>query len=351
MKTTALITAFILAGFFAPAQSVTSSPEYIKALTPEWTGERSADGRPKVSDGLLERLKSCTMEDVWEQLRPKGYVNQFENYAGKFENDWIILHPDQPMTGRVVTAQYMPQNPSLQNYVQAQGVREKNPLRITNSSPINILTDGDVYVADGYGKMAEGTLIGSNLANAIWSGSHRGFIFDGSIRDLEEVLQVKGMNGWIRGSDPSAIGQMMLTTINAPIRIGRATVLPGDVVLAKRTGIIFIPAFLLADVVIAAEMTALKDAFTFLRINEKKYEYKNEGFVGGWSEIIDKDYVNWLNNEAKLPMSKQEMNDYLTAHPRIRPAGAPAPRAPGGAGGAGRPAGGGAGGGAAGGGR
>ena len=318
----------ISAVFLANAQSVTSSPEYIKALTPEWTGERSADGRPKISDILLERLKGCHMEEVWAALRTKGYMNQFENYSGKFENEWLILHPDQPMTGRVVTAQFMPLNPTLDKYVQAQGVREKNPLRITNSSPINILTEGDVYVADGYGKMVDGTLVGGNLGNAIWNYSKRGYIFDGSIRDLEQNLEIKGMNAWIRGTDPSAISQMMLTSINAPIRIGRVTVLPGDVVLAKRAGIVFIPAYLVAEIVISSEMTGLRDEFTFMRINDKTYEYKNEGFVGGWSEKIDKDYVNWLNTAAKLPMSKKEMNDYLAAHPRTRPAGAPAPGTP-----------------------
>ncbi len=314
----------ICATSVSQAQSVTSSPDYIKAMTTQWKGERSADGRPKVSAELMERLKACHMEEVWSGLRQKGYMNQFENYSGTSQNEWQILHPDQPMTGRVVTAQFMPLNPGLETYVQAQGVIEKNPLKITNSSPINILAEGDVYVADGYGKMVEGTLIGGNLGNAIWQASKRGFIFDGSVRDVEQLSETKGMNGWMRGTDPSAISQMMLTSINAPIRIGRVTVLPGDVVLAKKSGVIFIPAHLVADIVISSEMTSLQDEFTFMRINDKTYEYKNEAFVGGWSETIDKDYVNWLNTAAKLPMSKKEMNDYLATHPRGRRPAAPA---------------------------
>lgn len=263
------------------SQQVTSSPDYIRALTSDWKGERSADGRPKISVNLLERLKGCHVEEIWSGLREKGYMNQFKNYSGNFENEWLILHPDQAITGRVVTAQFMALNPLIENYAQTQGLREKNPVKITNSSPINILTEGDVYVADGYGKIVEGTLIGANLGNAIWNGSKRGFNFDGSIRDLEQDLEIKGMNGWIRGSDPSAISQMMLTSINAPIRIGRVTVLPGDVVLAKRPDIIFILAFLVSDIDISSEMTGLMDEFTFMRINDKTYEYKNERFVGG----------------------------------------------------------------------
>ena len=300
----------------ASAQAVTWPKESIKALTPEWTGERFADGRPKVSDTLLDRLKNVSMEEAWSALRSKGYLNQFENFAGTSENSWVILHPDQPMTGRVVTAQYTPLRPDLQEYIQAQGKREANPLKITNSSPINILTEGDVYVADSYGKMVDGTLIGDNLGNAIWAASKRGYIFNGSIRDLEGNLKIKGLNGWFRGSDPSAISQMSLTSINAPIRIGRATVLPGDVVLAKSTGVVFIPSHLVAELVISGEYTHLMDEFTIQRINEKKYEYKNEGFVGGWSETINKDFLDWLNRYPNLPMPKKELDEYMKAHPR-----------------------------------
>jgi hypothetical protein len=86
-------------------QSVKWAPDDVKALTPEWTGERTPDGRPKVSDDLLERLKRISMEEVWGFLGGKGYENQFENFSSIFENGWQILHPDQVMTGRVVTAQ------------------------------------------------------------------------------------------------------------------------------------------------------------------------------------------------------------------------------------------------------
>lgn len=227
----------------------------------------------------------------------------------------MVLHPDQPMTGRVVTAQYIPMRPDLEAYTQLQGKKENNPFKITNSSPINVLVEGDVYVADGYDKIIEGTLIGDNLGNAIWANSKRGFIFNASIRDLAGNLKIEGYNGWYRGSDPSAISQMILTTINGPIRIGRATVLPGDVVLAKNTGVMFIPAALVADVVLSGEYTHLLDQFTIQRINEKKYEYKNEGFVGGWTEEINADFLNWLDHYPNLPMPKKELDDYIKAHP------------------------------------
>ena len=293
-----------MCGFFAGAQNVGSSPEYIKMLTANWKGERFADGRPKVPDALLARLKNISLEDAWGVLRNKGFANQFEG-------DWMIINPDSTMVGRVVTAQYMPSRPDLVDVVKAHGKLENRAQQGgTNSWPIDVLTDGDVYVADGYGKMADGTLIGDNLGNSIYAKSHNGVIFYGSVRDAQGLSEIKGFNAFIKGTDPSYIKEMMLTTINAPIRIGRATVLPGDVVLAKKYGIIFIPAYLVADLVLTSEVTVLRDQFGHQRLREKKYL---AGQIDSqWSEEIKNDFLDWLHHyPGKLPMTKKELDDYL----------------------------------------
>jgi 4-hydroxy-4-methyl-2-oxoglutarate aldolase len=303
-KRIVLFLTYFLGCFLLHGQNVGSSPEYIKALTSEWKGERFADGRPKVSDAILERLKNISIEEAWGVLRNKGFQNQFEG-------DWVIIHPEEAMTGRVVTAQYMPLRPDLEKQVKQQGKIEKRAQQGgTNSWPIDLLTTGDVYVADGFGKIADGTLIGDNLGNSIYAKSQRGVVFYGSVRDQEGLTEIKGFNGWIKGADPSYIQQMMLTSINTPIRIGRAIVLPGDVVLAKRYGVIFIPAYLVEDLVLTAEFTALRDEFGHQRLQEKKYL---AGQIDSqWTDEIKKDFLNWLNNyPGKLPMSKEELDNYL----------------------------------------
>jgi regulator of RNase E activity RraA len=299
-----IVLVLVLGSIYSNAQRVGSSPEYIKALTSEWKGERFPDGRPKVPDAILERLKNISVEEAWGVLRNKGFMNQFEG-------DWTIVNPEEAMTGRVVTAQYMPLRPDLEKQVKEQGkIEERAQKGGTNSWPIDILQTGDVYVADSYGKIADGTLIGDNLGNSIYAKSQRGVVFYGSVRDLEGISEIKGFNGWIKGADPSYINQMMLTSINAPIRVGRATVLPGDVVLAKKYGVIFIPAYLVEDLVLTSEVTALRDEFGHQRLKEKKYlagEIDSE-----WSEEIKKDFLNWVNNyPGKLPMSKEELDNYL----------------------------------------
>jgi len=134
-KQAILILVFVLGGFLANSQSVKWSAENIKALTPEWKGERTPDGRPKVSDALLERLKHVSMEEAWGYLGSKGYQNQFENFASTFENGWQIIHPDEVMTGRVVTAQFMPLRTDFDNYVQAEGKKENLTTPVTNYAP------------------------------------------------------------------------------------------------------------------------------------------------------------------------------------------------------------------------
>jgi 4-hydroxy-4-methyl-2-oxoglutarate aldolase len=299
-----LLAAFALGCLLTFGQNVGSSPEYIKALTPEWKGDRFPDGRPKVSDAILDRLKNISIEEAWGVLRNKGFYNQFEG-------EWTIIHPETAMTGRVVTAQYMPLRPDLEKFVKEQGIKENRSQKGgTNSWPIDVLVPGDVYVADGYGKIADGTLIGDNLGNSIFTRGQRGVIFYGGVRDQEGLNEIEGFNGWIKGSDPSYISQMMLTSINAPIRVGRAIVLPGDVVLAKKYGVIFIPAYLVEDLVITSEVTALRDEFGHQRLREKKYlagQIDSE-----WTDEIKKDFLNWVNNyPGKLPMTKKELDDYM----------------------------------------
>lgn len=303
---------FVTAIFFAFcfsmwSQGVTATPDYVQQLTSEWQGERFDDGRPKVPDALLQRLKKIQMEEAWGYLRNKGYNNQYDG-------DWEILHPDDVMTGRVLTAQYMPLRKDYQQLVKVKGAREKrDTVGGSNSWPIEILRPGDVYVADGYGRVIDGTLIGSNLGTAIYNNSKNGVIFDGGVRDVAGLMTIKGFNGWWRGQDPSYLQEEMLTSINTPIRIGRATVLPGDVVLANRHGIVFIPAHLVATLVLSSEVVALRDQFGFQRIREKIY---TPGQIDTrWTDEINTDFRGWLKKypDSKLPMTRNELSDHLNA--------------------------------------
>jgi regulator of RNase E activity RraA len=203
----------------------------------------------------------------------------------------------------------MPLRPEWDKIIKATGEKEGR-IGASNSWPIDVLKTGDIYVADSYGKIVDGTLIGDNLGNAIYAKSKNGVIFYGSVRDIEGLEAIEGFNAWIKGSDPSYIQQMMLASINNPIRIGRATVLPGDVVLAKKGGIVFIPPHFLEDLVLNSEFVALRDAFGHQRLRENKY---TPGQIDRqWSDDIKKDFLSWLDSQKdKLPMTRAELDAYM----------------------------------------
>lgn len=284
------------------AQKVTPSPAEIKALTPHWEGARLPDGRPKVPLELINRLANISLEEAWGVLRNEGYHSQYEG-------NWEVLRPGQVMVGRALTAQYWPSRPDLENLIKERGKAEGR-IGGSNSWPIDVLSNGDIYVADSYGKIVGGTLIGDNLGNSIYAKSKNGVVFYGSSRDREGLEKIEGFNAFVKGFDPSFIQNMMLGGINVPIRIGRAMVLPGDVVLAKQGGIVFVPAHLVEKVVINAEFIALRDQFGHQRLREGKY---TPGQIDSrWTDAIKADFLAWLDqNPDKLPMSRAELDAYL----------------------------------------
>ena len=281
-----------------PAGMAASKAELL-AMTPLWKGERYADGRPKFPDHLLQRMKAVSIEDAWELLRKYGYHNQFEG-------GWKILHKDKPFVGRALTAAYLPSRPDLDEHILRIGKAEARIGR-PNSWPIDMLQKGDVYVADGFGKVIDGTLMGDNLGTAIYARSGTGVVFHAGARDLEGLLRIDGFNAFVRDWDPSEIKGMVLTSINRPIRIGRAVVLPGDVILAKREGVLAIPVHLAEEVVVTGEIIAIKDEFGHLRLRERVY---TPGQIDSpWTNEIKADFFRWYKarkNNPSIPLEEIE---------------------------------------------
>jgi regulator of RNase E activity RraA len=303
MKTSfILVTAIFLVFSLSTSAQFFDTPEELMYYTSEWTGERFDDGRPKVSDEILERMQKVSIEEAWGVLRSKGYHNQFEG-------NWVILHEDQAMVGRAVTALYMPKRPEIMDRLTEKG-HELGRVGAMNSWPIDVLQQGDIYVADGFGKVIDGTLIGDNLGNAIFANSGKGVVFNASSRDMEGLAEIEGFNAFVRGFDPSFLTESMLMGINVPIRMGRATVFPGDVVLGKKTGVLFIPAHLAEEVVVRAEFIMLRDMFGHEML--KKGVYTPGQIDGQWSEEIKEAFLKWVeDNPDELPMTKEDLDEYL----------------------------------------
>lgn len=285
---------------FAP---LNLTPEELIEYTRAWQGERFESGRPKVPDDILERMKQVTITQAWGVLRGEGYHHQYEG-------GWQCTHPGQVLVGRALTAVYMPRRPAMRTLMEEKG-EQHGCVGDQISWPIDMLVAGDVYVADTYGKVYEGPIIGDNLASAIYANSGNGVVFDGSVRDLEGIEEMPGFTSFVRGWHPSyASPTIMLAGVNTPTRIGGATVMPGDVVLGKREGVVFVPPHLAEKVVKTSEIIRLRDAFGKTRLREGKY---TPGQIDRrWTDAIEADFSLWLEDHSDdLPVPKETIQDFL----------------------------------------
>jgi regulator of RNase E activity RraA len=251
--------------------------------------ERFEDGRPRVPDDILERMKDVSIEEAWAVLQKHGYSNQFEG-------GWMNLHPERVLVGRAVTAAFMPKRRDVETVTNEQG-EKMGCVGPQNSWVIDTLVENDVIVIDLFGKIKEGTFAGDNLATAIYTRSKTGMVINGAVRDLDGILEIPNMNAFVRGVDPTALAGVTLMGVNIPIRIGQVTVMPGDVVLGRQEGVIFIPPRLAEEVVVTSEETRLKDEFGHQRLREGKY---TPGQIDtGWTDEIKADYEQWKSERQK----------------------------------------------------
>jgi len=247
--------------------------------------ERFPDGRPHVPDDLLERMRHVTTEEAWSVLHKQGYRHQFEG-------GWLCTRPDQILVGRAVTAMMVPKRPDLHDLVEEKGRAEKR-VGGQNSWVIDVLERGDVMVVDMYGKVKEGTFVGDNLSTSLRARTKAGAVIDGGIRDFQGVSQLTDIAIFCRGLHPTAIADATLVGVNIPIRIGEATVLPGDIVLGTPTGVIFIPPHLTQQVVERSEDIRMRDQFAKQRLKEGRYT-PGEIDRSDWPIEIEKDFQEWL---------------------------------------------------------
>ena len=287
-NTTALVCAFLAGVFALPvwAQLGMSAKEQRIAITQSWKGERFDDGRPKVPDEVLARLKNTTAEEAWATLRQRGYKLQFEG-------NWKTLNvkPGDRLIGRAVTVQFVPLRPDFETYINEKGKEEGRVGRGQNSWVISTLVKGDVMVVDLFGKIKDGTIIGDNLGTSMMTKTGTGLVVNGAVRDPSGLSEIEGFKIFTRDFDPSAIADTTLMGWNLPIRIGQATVLPGDVVLSDPDGITFIPAQLAEEVADQSELTQLRDDWGHTMLREQKY---NPGQIDAqWTPAMIDEFNRW----------------------------------------------------------
>ncbi|MBD3628836.1 MAG: RraA family protein [Cyclobacterium sp.] len=286
------------------AQQITK--EEMLFLTPLWEGERFEDGRPKVPDDIIQRMKEVTHDEAWAVMKNEGYKYQYAE-------GWETIHPDSILVGRAVTATFMPGRPDIHDAIDERGKAAGK--KGQNSWPVDVLVQGDVYVADQFGAHVDGPTIGDNVGNAIFARSGNGIVYDGAIRDIVGLREIEGFTSFFTSYHPSHHNQRgnlntMLIGINQPTKIRQATVMAGDVVLGRDGAVSFIPPHLAEKVVVTSEIVRLRDMFGHERLRAGVY---SAGQIDTrWSDEIEKDFSGWLNEHIdELPVPREQVQEIL----------------------------------------
>lgn len=277
------------------AQMITFSNQDLLDYTAKNPFGRLPDGRPKVPDDLIERARGLSAEEIWAGLEGK-FHNQ---YADGFH----VLYPGKTMVGRAFTVQFMPERSDLDDVATAKA-KAHGISRLTNQTAIDMLQPGDVLVVDLFGKKVDGTIVGDNLFYYVMKATHSGgLVVDGSVRDLDGISEID-MPAYFRSVDPTPIGNVMLTGINIPIRIGGVTVMPGDLVVGDREGVYFIPPQAVKEVLDRADETHIHDEWTKKKFDEGKYK-SSEIYGSPTDPKLKQEYQEYLKKRLEEIRSKR----------------------------------------------
>ena len=289
-----LTLAVVVAGALLPAaghaQLLTLTRDQLIEYTKQSPFERFPDGRPKVPDGLIERARAMSAEEVFAILPGKGFRNQYED-------GFQILHPGKKMVGRAFTLQFMPLRPDLDGVINAKA-QAAGLGRMYNQVAIDMVQPGDVLVVDLFGQADGGTIVGDNLFYYLMKSARAaGLVVDGSIRDLEGISEMD-MPAYFRHAHPSPISNVIISGINIPVRIGKATVMPGDLVFGDREGVYFIPPALVQDVVDNADIIHIHDEWTRMKFAEGKYKSRDI-YSSPTDPALKKEYEEYLKKRLE----------------------------------------------------
>jgi 4-hydroxy-4-methyl-2-oxoglutarate aldolase len=288
--TAAVLVAALLTPALAQAQLFTLTKDQMIELTAQNPFERFPDGRPKVPDALLQRARELSSEEVLAILPGKGFRNQYED-------GFQILHPGKKLVGRAFTVQFMPQRPDLDAVVNAKA-QTAGLGRMNNQVPMDMLQPGDVLVVDLFGLKEGGTIVGDNLFYYIMKTTKGGgLVVDGAVRDLEGLSRMD-MPAYFRAVHPSAIGNVVLSGINIPVRIGKTTVMPGDLVFGDSEGVYFIPPALVQRVMDNADEIHVHDEWTRKKFDEGKYK-STEIYGSPKDPKLQQEYKEYLERRLK----------------------------------------------------
>jgi regulator of RNase E activity RraA len=300
----------LLAGLFfssfVNAQPTSLTKDEMLFYTSLWKGERFPDGRPKVPDDIILRMKYVSVTEAWQTLNGlsdtegQGSISFGEfrrpTYSNQYYGGFKMMREEIVICGRASTIHFLPYRPDLNGLIQQQGTKDGRG-RGQYTWGIDQLQKGDVYVANVCEAILDASHVGDNLGTTIWTKTGNGAVIRGTLRDLYGNLGVDPQwNVMMRDFRPQANSSNLVIGINCPIQVGYVTVMPGDVVLGTREGVVFIPPQHAQQVVETSEKTRMQDVFA--RNGVKLGKFTAQQADGGFTPEMNQEFTKWLLDNA-----------------------------------------------------
>ena len=221
--------------------------------------------RPAVSQQDLDRLKQLQFETIWGRLG---------EYKSNYVRGFKPTQPGKKLVGRAVTIRYLPPRPDVRAALETLAGEGDWPAGYYQRAAEDA-RPGDVLVVD-LGGMEGTVFMGDISALGIMLQGAAGVLIDGATRDLAELTgeAFKDFPVYARRFHVSG-GTWLGAEWNLPIRVGAATVLPGDIVVATDEGAIFFPPELLAGVLEKGFAHQADEEFERYLVRQKKYRFRD----------------------------------------------------------------------------
>ncbi len=287
------------------AQPSSLTKEEMEYYTSVWQGDRFPDGRPKVPDDIVRRMKYVSVTEAWQTLNGTsdatagggGGFGRRETYQNQYYGGMKLMKEDVTICGRASTIQFLPSRPDLNGLIQQQGNKDGRG-RGQYTWGVDQLQDGDCYVANVCEGILDASHVGDNLGTTIWTKTGNGAVIRGTLRDLPGNMTIDPeWNLMVRDFRPQSNSSNLVIGVNCPLQIGYVTVMPGDIVLATREGIVFIPPQHAQRVVETSERTRMQDTWAHMGVREGKFTAQQAD--GSFTPEMNQQFTQWLLDHAE----------------------------------------------------
>ena len=221
--------------------------------------------RPDVSDEDLAELATYQIENIWG-----GLGDYQENYVRGF----VHTQDGTRIVGRALTMRALPPRPDLRRAVDALAAEgnwdSRGYVRAGEEGRV-----GDIVVAERGGFDGD-IFFGDMTALGMKLRGIKGVIIEGATRDQNELNgeEFEGFPVYARYFDPRG-PEWLGVSWNVPVRVGTATVLPGDIVVAEAEAVLFFPPEILPQVLQAARDRQALENYERELMNSKQYRIRD----------------------------------------------------------------------------